>query len=290
MTEEFKEEYKLVWWEYILKPILDYLVDTWNWIIDLITGKAIGSEFVNKMLTPEKIIITILIIIVVVFGLLALYKINSGEKKANIKDWLISKTKVYIFGYKATLNVNEFINEQKERLEQMSADYIDNIYDINGESITHRFKERAKAKKEIPVALRWIPGFLLFSFIGLIPTVILSKTYNWISIFLFGILYIVIDIVVMIIKSMFPQTLKSCRGWAISENYFIQVLDGLVQIELPKSHIFYVAFNGSEVILDLDCACPVAAEYSGRDDRLVLEDLDNPEEVYNILNEWVKSK
>lgn len=239
---------------------------------------------------PQNRLILFLVIAITIIGIAIIIYVNYKNDKTLLAESLFSRLKVYLFGYNITLNPKKFVDDQIDRFEAKSADYIDEIYWIKDEEITHRFKERPKAIKEIPVTLMWIPGFIGVTCVALFQDILFFSRNNWKSAIIFTLIIMVTIIAWQLLKSLFPSTLKSCRSWAISSNYFVQIQDSLVEIELRKDHIFYIDFNGQEIIFDLDCASQIASEDSGRDDRLVLEDLDDPEETYKILKEWFEDK
>ena len=256
------------------------------------------SYHINKMFEtamkvlsdPHNRLMLFLIISVIIIGISLIVYVHYKNNKTLLAESLFNRLKVSLFGYNITLNPKKIIDEQIDRFEAKSADYIDEIYWIKDEEITHRFKERPKAIKEVPVTLMWIPGFIGVSCIALFQDILFFSRNNWKSAIILTLIITVTIIAWQLLKSLFPSTLKSCRSWAISSNYFIQVQDSLVEIELRKDHIFYIDFNGQEIIFDLDCSSIIASEDSGRDDRLVLEDLNDPEETYKILKEWFEDK
>ena len=243
---------------------------------------------IDSLFSTEHLFLKIICLIIFVTALVVIFSIISNRK--NVVESFFRRLRVHIFGYDISLNKEEFINEQMDRFHKKSANYIDEIHVINNEEILYKFKEKPQAIKEVSYLLYLLPG--AFSIILFMVT----------NDFLYGyitgrgvpikatLLFLSVTGLTKIIVAMFPKQLKSCRAWAISENYFIQMKDGLVELELTRDYIFYIEFTGYEIVFDLNAMSNIAELDSGRDDRLVIEDIENPEEAYRIIKEWFEYK
>lgn len=239
----------------------------------------------EELFSPEHLFLKFFILLIIIACAVIIF-FNLNNQK-NIIESFFRRLKIHIFGYDINLNKDEFIQEQKNRLYMKSADYIDDMYQINGEEILYRFKEKPKAIKELSYLTYILPGLIIVPLIITANTLAYTRANNWIYAMKMTLLFIIITVISKFIISLFPRQLKSCRSWAVSDNYFIQVQDGLVEIELKREDIFYIDFTGHEIIFDLNGINSIALEDSGRDDRLVIEDVEDIKTAYAVIKEWL---
>ena len=239
----------------------------------------------EELFSSEHLFLKFIIVLILIACIVIIF-FNLNKQK-NIFKSFSRRLKIHLFGYDINLNKDEFIQEQKDRLYMKSADYIDDMYQINGEEILYRFKEKPKAIKELSYFTYVLPGLIIVPLIITANTLAYTRADSWIYAMKMTFLFVLITVISKFIISLFPRQLKSCRSWAISDNYFIQVQDGLVEIELKREDVFYIDFTGHEIIFDLNGINSIALEDSGRDDRLVIEDVEDIETAYAVIKEWL---
>ena len=238
----------------------------------------------ESLFSTDHLFLKIIVLLILVATFILIF-INMNNKK-NIVESFWRRLKIKIFGYDINLNKDKFIEEQQDRFHKKSANYIDEIYQINGEEILYRFKEKPQMIKELSYFTYLLPGLVIVPLITMINGMIYSRATTWIFTVKMTVLFIIIAVISKFVVSLFPRQLKSCRSWAVSDNYFIQVQDGLVEIELKREDIFYIDFTGHEIIFDLNGINSIALEDSGRDDRLVIEDVEDIKTAYTVIKEW----
>ena len=80
---------------------------------------------------------------------------------------------------------------------------------------------------------------------------------------------------------------KNHYSWAISENYFIQVLYGMVDIGFHKKDIIRIVNTGYEIILELSVKNPRNLNGKGNEYKIIMEDVEDIDDVFDILRDWL---
>jgi len=183
----------------------------------------------------------------------------------------------------------------------MSADFIDDMIDIEGEPIIYRFKEATNAGKEVVNGISIYISMFVTAIILFFPIILdmmfplvyqgvnvsVMNAFNLIILIAFG--FVLVDL----IKRLNSKNTKHHYSWAISENYFIQVLAGTVDIGFDKKDIWHVENTGTELIFSLNIRNPIITNSSSElydrwdEDKFVMEDVINIDEVYDILRDWL---
>lgn len=183
----------------------------------------------------------------------------------------------------------------------MSADFIDDMIDIEGEPIIYRFKEATNAGKEVINGFSIYISIFVASIIFMSPIVVdvvLLFVYNEANMSSMNVLTLVLLIafgfvLVDLINRLNSKNTKHHYSWAISENYFIQVLDGMVDIGFDKKDIWHVENTGTELIFSLNVRNPIITNSSNElydhwdEDKFVMEDVIDIDDVFDVLRDWL---
>jgi len=178
------------------------------------------------------------------------------------------------------------------------AEYIESIYDINREEVLYRFKEKTNVGKSMWGLIIGLPAAIIYVFMHF--NYLISTVADYTSdgsdkdfvlrIIIFGLMLCAILFIPVFINAARAKDTKSHKSWAISENYFIQVYEGVIELEINKKDIKFVDFNGYEIIIDLlPTVDNYLAEVGSDKDKIIMEDVTNAEQAYKILEAWLKA-
>lgn len=176
------------------------------------------------------------------------------------------------------------------------AEYIESIYDINGEEVLYRFKEKTNVGKLMWGLIIAVPSAIIYVFTHFSHWISTAADYTSdasgkdyvLKLIIWGLVLCTIFIIPAFVNAARAKDTKSHKSWAISENYFIQVYEGVIELEINKKDIKFVDFNGYEIIVDL---LPTVDNYLAEEecdrDKIIMENVTDAEEVYKILEAWL---
>ena len=190
------------------------------------------------------------------------------------------------------------VREWEYNKETMKANFIDNMIDIENEPILYRFKENTNTIKEVLVGFPIIAVWILMTFLLLIEFILFVylDEDEILSIILYCIihygiiLFVIIGGIYFIVKTfdrIRSKDTKNHYSWAISENYFIQVLYGMVDVGFHKKDIIRIENTGYEIILELSVKNPRNLNGKGNEYKIIMEDVEDIDDVFDILRDWL---
>lgn len=236
-------------------------------------------------------------------------KIGKSDEFKNMKESELSKAFNNISSFESFMDFllvlfntfcQKFIGtEETEIAAFKKAEYIENIYEINGEEILYRFKEKTNVGKEVWALIVVLPLAVVYVFMQFgrlfldmsewITAGDSNESFLKTALFI-GLAFCVISFSGPIIKAVRSKDTKSHKSWAISRNYFIQVYEGVIELEINKKDINYFDFNGYEIIVDLN---PNINNYLSENeddkDKIIMEDVLDVEKSYKILQAWAET-
>ena len=236
-------------------------------LIGFLERYEIGGPADGLSLIPT-VILTAVVIVIAVGGLFLIYNVyNKLKKERKISNVDIAK------------QLSEGYFE--------STDYVNSINEIDGEEVLYVFRECLPVRKETNSITKWIPReFVFILLIGVCYCLI--NGYPLITAFFVSIAYVIVS---RIIPNMLIADSKDYKEstylWAISEHYFVQILQGAIEVKIKKEDVNYIDYNGYEIIMDLDTPQCLARNKSMRD-KLVLDNVEDAEYTYQTLKEWLK--